>query len=220
MHDSARRLYEAVKAITGIEGLSDVARSLGASTQTVKNWEARGVSKEGMLLARSKLGIDPNWLATGQGHVTFSSQNVTKVELRAKVPLISWVQAGAFQGVEDVFHPGESDVTEDVYDATVSSNAFALRVDGDSMESTYPGDRTFPQGTILIVDPNRGATAGDYVIAKDVSTQRATFKKLVHDGGRWFLKPLNPAYPTIEIDDPALRIIGKVVEFSMRGKLP
>lgn len=57
------------------------------------------------------------------------------------------------------------------------------------------------------------------MIAKDVSTQRATFKKLTYDAGRWFLKPLNPAYSTIEIDDPAIRVIGRVIEFRTGGKL-
>lgn len=88
------------------------------------------------------------------------------------------------------------------------------------MVSTIPGDTSFPPGTIIIVDPNRSAGAGDFVIAKDVVTDKATFKKLVHDAGRWYLRPLNPIYPTMEIDDPALRIIGKVVEFNIRGKLP
>jgi SOS-response transcriptional repressor LexA len=56
-------------------------------------------------------------------------------------------------------------------------------------------------------------------VAKDVHTQQATFKQLTTDGGRWFLRPLNPAYPTMEIDDPAMRVIGRVIEFQTRGKL-
>ena len=65
---------------------------------------------------------------------------------------------------------------------------------------------------MLIVDPERACHAGDYVIAKDVQTQRATFKQLVTDGARWYLKAINPAYPMIKIDDPALRVIGRVLE--------
>lgn len=78
---------------------------------------------------------------------------------------------------------------------------------------------SFPEGTILIVDPNREAMPGDFVIAKDVDTQQATFKRLATDGGRWYLKPLNPQFKTVEIDDPSLRVIGRVVEFHRRGKL-
>ena len=118
-----------------------------------------------------------------------------------------------------MYQPGEAEQWIDAYETQPGEQAFALRVDGDSMTSPYPGDISFPDGSIIIVDPARACDAGDYVVAKDVSTQKATFKKLVQDGGRWFLKPLNPSYPTIEIDDPAMRVIGRVTESQIRRKL-
>jgi SOS-response transcriptional repressor LexA len=48
------------------------------------------------------------------------------------------------------------------------------------------------------------------VIAKLASSNEATFKKLIEDGGRKFLRPLNPAYPT-EMYAVDCRIIGVVV---------
>lgn len=128
------------------------------------------------------------------------------------IPLISWVTAGNWLDVQDPYPPDEPRHWQDVYSARVGDHAFALRVVGDSMTNPIPGGDTFPEGSVLIVDPSRRADAGDYVIAKDVATQKATFKKLVSDGGRWFLKPLNPSYPTVEIDDPNIRIIGRVME--------
>ena len=86
------------------------------------------------------------------------------------------------------------------------------------MTSTGAGV-SFPEGTIIIVDPERAPKAGDYVVAKDVIHQKATFKKLTTDGSAWYLKPLNPAYPTKEIDDPAMRVIGVVIEYQTGGKL-
>jgi SOS-response transcriptional repressor LexA len=77
----------------------------------------------------------------------------------------------------------------------------------------------FPEGCLIIIDPERAPKSGDYVVAKDVVTQKATFKKLTTDGASWFLKPINPAYPTKEIDDPALRVIGVVIEWQTGGKL-
>lgn len=233
MHPSARRLFDAIQLLEKIDGHSEpgkVATLLGVSPATITNWKARGVSKEGAEIADLRLGIRPAYVRHGEGDISpklgktptpsqTHTHNVTSVDLRAKVPLISWVQAGEFQGVIDVYEPGQSDEWVDIHDLSVSENTFALRVTGDSMESPIPGARSFPEGTILIVDPNRSANAGDYVIAKDVQTQRATFKKLAHDAGRWYLKPLNPAYPTMEIDDPAVRIIGRVVEYQLRGKL-
>ncbi len=108
-------------------------------------------------------------------------------DIRGKVPLISWVQAGDFAEVVDLLHPGEA---FEWIETTVQQRAhtFALRVQNDSMEPD------FPAGTILIVEPELDAHAGDYVIAKN-GDEEATFKQLVRDGGDWYLKPLNPRYP-------------------------
>lgn len=108
-------------------------------------------------------------------------------DIRGKVPLISWVQAGDFAEVVDLLHPGEA---FEWIETTVQPrvHTFALRVHNDSMEPL------FPAGTILIVEPELDAHAGDYVIAKN-GDEEATFKQLVRDGGDWYLKPLNPRYP-------------------------
>jgi SOS-response transcriptional repressor LexA len=145
--------------------------------------------------------------------------NIEAVGAHRRVPIISWVQAGSWSEIQDNFHPGQADEWALAFDSLPGNHAFALRVVGDSMTNPVPGLRTFPEGTIIIVDPGRGADAGDFVIAKDVQTQKATFKQLATDGVRWFLRPLNPTYPTVEIDDPAMRVIGRVIEFQTRGKL-
>lgn len=121
-------------------------------------------------------------------------------DIRGKVPLISWVQAGDFGDVVDLLHPG------DAFEWIETSiqpheHTFALRVEGDSMEPD------FPAGTILIVEPDFDAHAGDFVIARN-GDQQATFKQLVRDGGDWYLKPLNPRYPLKPLGD--CQIIGVV----------
>jgi len=73
-------------------------------------------------------------------------------------------------------------------------------------------DKGVPEGWLIFVDPDIGPSPGSFVIAKDVATQGTTFKKLVYDGGRWFLKPLNRQYAAIEIDSPDLRVIDVVTE--------
>jgi SOS-response transcriptional repressor LexA len=146
--------------------------------------------------------------------------NVGELEIGRKVPLISWVEAGLLNDISDPYSPGDAEEWVSTTESNPSSEAFALRVSGSSMTSPDPDAQySFPEGTILIVDPNREAMPGDFVIAKDVDTQQATFKRLATDGGRWYLKPLNPQFKTVEIDDPSLRVIGRVVEFHRRGKL-
>src|SRR5690606_40132217 len=70
---------------------------------------------------------------------------------------------------------------------------------------------SFPAGTIIVVDPARRAHADDYVVARDPQN-RPTFRQLVGDGASWYLRPLNQAYPTVEIDDPDMRVIGRSEE--------
>lgn len=210
--DALRRLCEREG------GPKVVAGEIGANAQTLyqilagielPSGNRRGV---GPNLRKKITERYPDWL---QG----ASENVQPATSKGRVPLISWVTAGNLGEITDMYQPGEAEQWEEAFDTRPGEQAFALRVDGDSMTSPYPGERSFPDGTIIIVDPARGCDAGDYVVAKDVATQKATFKKLVQDGGRWFLKPLNPSYPIIEVDDPALRVIGRVIEFRYGGKL-
>lgn len=67
MHPTMARLYEAAKAIKQVRGQSAVARLLNASPQTLKNWEARGVSKQGAITAQQAIGCDATWLLEGSG---------------------------------------------------------------------------------------------------------------------------------------------------------
>ena len=72
---------------------------------------------------------------------------------------------------------------------------------------------SFPDGSIVIVEPELEAHDGDYVIAVKPG-QKITFRKLVRDGGDLYLKPLNSRYP-IEMLGTA-SVVGIVREFSKR----
>ena len=76
--------------------------------------------------------------------------------------------------------------------------AFAVKVEGDSMTNPN-GSPSFPEGTILIMDPDRSAEPGRFVIVRQKDDTECTFKQLVRDSGRFFLKPLNPRYPILEM---------------------
>ncbi|RTY01682.1 peptidase S24 [Pseudomonas sp. C 49-2] len=136
-----------------------------------------------------------------------SESNVREVTRRfGKVPLISWVQAGAWCEANFEQHDGESWLSCPV---PISEAGYALKVQGDSMTNPGPG-RSYPTGCIIFVDPEAEAMTGDRVIARVPRTNEATFKVLVEDAGRQFLKPINPQYPIIDITEET-HICGKVV---------
>lgn len=194
------------------------ARVSGAS---ISNWIKRGMPAEWLLPTARLFGKTVEEL-TGEAPVKppvamTSHRNVEPVEPRSRVPLISWIKAGVLTTIEDVFHPGDADEWIET-SAPTGPRTFALRITGDSMTNPH-GEPSFPEGCIIIVDPDRAPTVGAYVVAKDVTTHEATFKRLAHDAGRWFLRPLNPQYPTLEIDSPELRVIGVAVEMTFTRKL-
>ncbi|HEY1772469.1 MAG TPA: S24 family peptidase [Gammaproteobacteria bacterium] len=121
------------------------------------------------------------------------------------VPLISWVQAGKGQEVMDIFTPGVADKWVDV-PKKLGPGSFALRVHGDSMEPK------FPEGCIIICDPGVQAAHGKYVVVRTDHDNEATFKQLVVDGGKKYLKPINPRYEIVELSLYA-HIAGVVVWF-------
>ncbi len=213
----------------------EVAKKAGIEQGTLSGLETEKSpsTASAVPLARA-LRVRIEWLIDGEGDmdldayiptvdtstsITQFDENVEPTTLRKPVPLISWVQAGELSEIVDFYSAGEADRWVNPVNCKPSKSAFALTVQGDSM--TWDGTPNFPEGTVLIVDPERSPTAGDYVIAKDTNTQKATFKKLITDDVHFFLKPLNPSpiYETKKIDDPQLRVIGVVIEYQFIGRL-
>jgi len=185
-----------------------LAQAIGKSAGQVSQWFT-GHRPIGNAVARSielALNLPQGWLDHGD-----AIHNVVEAPQGRLVPLISYVQAGGWVEIggrnpDKMIHARESSPSE---------NAFALIVEGESMVSeTSP---TFPEGTVIIVDPNRAPKAGDYVVAR--YGESATFKKLVTDGAMWFLRPLNRDYRPIEISHPEQVVVGVVIEYWTGGRL-
>ena len=197
---------------------SELARVVGVTPSSVTQWESgetKSIEGENLAKIAVATGVDAVWLATGKAakhkvKMARSDYNVTAAPLYRQVPLISWVQAGTMKDIQVNFEPGEGDRWESPTEKEIGKRGFALVVEGDSMDDGT--DRAIPAGWLIFVDPDMGYFPNAYVIAKDVQTQRATFKKLTTDGGRWYLTPLNKQYQAIEIESPDLRIIGVVTE--------
>ncbi|MBT1570022.1 hypothetical protein KK471_30925, partial [Klebsiella pneumoniae] len=72
-----------------------------------------------------------------------------------------------------------------------------------------------PEGTYVLFDTGREPINGSLVIAKLYDSNEATFKKFVLDGGKSYLKGLNPQWPVVPINGNC-RIIGVAIETKMR----
>jgi SOS-response transcriptional repressor LexA len=87
-----------------------------------------------------------------------------------------------------------------------SKDTFVLRVRGESMEPK------FHDGDLIFVDPQVSPDSGKYVVVRIEDSHEATFKQLIVEGDRQYLKALNPDWPhrIIEVNSNAT-ICGVVV---------
>lgn len=132
-----------------------------------------------------------------------------KVRFDLGIPLISWVRAGEFCEAQDPLTPGDAEEWMP-RPAGASDRSYALRVVGDSMTSPYPGQRSYPQGMIILVDPEKEVLPGSRGIFKTPESNEVTFKELVNDMGNLYLKPLNPQYDKIKVTEDMITC-GKVI---------
>lgn len=150
------------------------------------------------------LNCDPTWLMNGG-----IFQSVAEVNTR-KIPLISYVQAGALATKEKI-EAFDGSYEYVMTDMDWSEFAFALKIVGDSMEPD------FKAGDVIIVDPDIEPTPGEFVVAAN-GDHEATFKKYRptlsdHNGTQHFeLLPLNDDYPIISSSSTPVKIIGTMVE--------
>ncbi len=78
--------------------------------------------------------------------------------------------------------------------ACENAEPFALMVLGDSMLPE------FQDGEIIIIEPEGLAKDGSFVLAHH--NDEYIFRQLVIRDERWYLRPLNDLYPTLEITGP------------------
>ncbi|MEO4017507.1 LexA family protein [Pseudomonas rossensis] len=200
-------------------------KSLGVrkTTQAISKWlNGEAIPEaDSMTALCSWLKIRREWLEYGvipkkqtSEHdvlkgVASDESNVIEINHRfGKVPLISWVQAGAWCEAITNFESYDADSWLSC-PVQISNHGYALKVLGDSMTNQGPG-RSYPTGCIIFVDPEAETKTGDRVIARLPRTNEATFKVLAEDAGRKYLRPINPQYPIIELTEET-HICGKVV---------
>ena len=182
------------------------AQAAGVSRGAVQQWERPG----GTAPKRGNQPVVARLLGISIAELVSGGTNVGRgVDARAHVPVVSEVEAGNYT-VIDNFQPHPRFDTVPV-SVPVQRHTYALRVHGDSMVSET-GD-SFPEGSIIIVEPEMPALPGDYVIALNAENE-TTFKQLVRDGGELFLKPLNLRYPIRPLGGAT--VIGVVREFTKR----
>lgn len=191
----------------------EIAAACGVAPSAVTQWisgESKSLKPENLYALAEATGFNAEWLAIGRGAERFDANVEEAPANRGNIPLISWVQAGAFQEATEAYAPGMAEA----YLPCPTPHGpwtFALKVRGQSMYNPH-SPRSFHEGEMIYVDPDREAENGSFVVVKLVDEQEATFKQLVIEGSRRYLKAINPSWPEpfIEIDGEA-HIVGVVI---------
>ena len=198
---------------------SDLAKAIGRSPQAVGqviNGTTKALTAENNSLAAIYLGVNPHWLATGEGTMLPAGDraepsNVVPAAIGTRrVPLISYVQAGCWTEATDPATVGDG-FEYLLTDLELSGSAFALQIEGESMLPQFkPGDR-------VIVDPEIYPQPGDFVVAMN-GGHEATFKKYrprsMDEAGNvvFELVPLNEDFAPMRSDQTPIRIVGTMME--------
>lgn len=220
------KLGERIRKVRKAYGLTQEAfgELIGAKWYRIKDLERGKIKKFSLVEAKTleaELGINHDWLLTGEGEMLKDSMVVednSSVYLGRKipakqantenaypVPLISWLHAREAPETEE----WPPDKTEGIVYTfkKVGKRAFALKVKSDIMADRYsPGD-------IIIVEPDQECQTGDPCVI--LVNSKATFKIFINDGDTVVLKPLNAIHRVREIresDNIQVRQIGKVVD--------
>lgn len=194
-----------------------LAKQVGLSGQgAIGNIERdmRGYGASVVLIAKA-LRTTPEYLQmvergmrSGAASVSATANTEPGPGLRGKVPLISWVRAGEWCEAADPYQPGDA---ERWLDCPVSHSAgsFALRVRGDSMTAPHGNTRTYPEGCLIFVDPERRTPVnGERIVACLEGSHEVTFKVYKNEDGRQWLQPLNPSHEPIRTP---FKVLGTVL---------
>lgn len=189
----------------------DIVQITGASRASVSKWFAGISVPDPTFLTKLSeyFGVSVNWLLTGkEGSVGPETDCLSAYKPRS-VPLLSFVQAGLWTDIGC----GDPAITCSEWTETtaqVSDRAFALIVRGDSMSNTS-NPRSIQDGAKVIIEPEFDPEQLNrkIVVAMLEGSNEATIKEFIQDGPVRFLKPFNPAYPTLPINGNC-RIVGVV----------
>lgn len=190
----------------------DLAKAAGATQSAIGNVESDARRNPRILLGvAAALGRRPQWLLNEDGPEFDDGQaNVVAAPSRThRIPVVSWVAAGAWTEATDPYEPGAAYRWEDV-DETIGKAAFALEVRGDSMEN-IGGRVSFPDGCLIYVDPTRKPKSGDFVVVRNNDSNEAFFKQYVVDAGIKKLRPLNDQYGRAQQVGAGTVMVGVVV---------
>ena len=146
---------------------SFLAKTTGKTPKAASKWlNAETMpGRDSMLAIAKELRVNVEWLQYGAQSVGERPSAYAVESPVFSIPLISQVSAGVWCESPDEFQPGDAEEWLP-RPKNAGDRTFALAVDGDSMTSQIPGQRSYPHGTIIYVDPDKPYSNGSRVVGR------------------------------------------------------
>ncbi|MBD1228649.1 LexA family protein [Xenorhabdus griffiniae] len=199
----------------------ELADKVGVVRRQIAAYEAGDSKPRDNVLTNlaAALGTSREWLAIGVGDEP-DLGNIRKTVTTHEIPVMEYYS--------DVFSTigftasgiGHGSV---LAPPNASSDCFAVKISGDSMESE--SGLSFPEGTVVIFDRNLTAQNGDFVFTFSITNGDSMVRQVFFDQGKWYLRPLNASYEIMPFNRKDFEVIGIAVQsqfdiHSKRDSLP
>jgi len=202
--------YERLKASRKAAKLTqtELANKLGGKVthNYVSKWESGGykpdAENERKLI--KILNLNSNWLVTGKGEQFVSNINLSStLQYMYIYPVVHWETACKWSECMD---KGLNQLGRFASLHESKGESFALEIEGESMLPRFrPGDH-------ILVDTGIKVKSSDHAIVK-INEDTAIFRQIIIEGGKMFMKALNPDWPNkLQEFTIGMSIIGKVIE--------
>lgn len=204
--ENMRSLAKQVGGITKLAGMLGKSQSQISHVIGVRPIKAIG---DRVASEVEKLFSKPSgWLDMPHHGVAETAGIYQEYQKNRTVPLLDWEHAITWQHGDKLT---SNEYTMPI-DPDIGLSSFALRLHGDSMDS--PAGVSFPDGSIIIIDPEHTPYHGCYIVAQLPDSHELLFRQLSIEGTHYFLKPLNVRYPLKEIAGPeAIRGVARQMMF-------
>lgn len=175
-----------------------LGKMFGVSQKAANKW-LEGISlPDTMRIAviADLLKVNVEWLTYGTGPINSEPLPGKDGSRWRRVPLITWEQAGRFEKFN--LNTAEQWTWSDVESGP---RTYALVVKDDSMQPRYE------PGATLIIDYDHAPKHRSIVIFRWKKTGDVSCAQLLIDGPNRYLKPHNPDYDTLMVDEKKSQVI-------------
>lgn len=205
-----------------------ISKSLGVSLNLVYFWISgeRIPSHEKMIALAKYLNTSPGWLLFGEAHtMALSRENGRgKPIVKGKaiyLPIVLPHEIKHFNKLKDDFMMADkknikSEIGKTVVEITDPQyyNSIPVRIVGDAMVSPNTALFSLFPNMIVFLESSVQPKSGDYVAADAKGFKETIIRQYINEGGKHYLRPLNPNYDHVEIDNiKAIRGVITKVEY-------